>query len=304
MNSEQLRYFELAYTERNFSAAARKVPVSHQALTKAIRALERELDVPLFSSDPETGMPVPTPFAHELFEFAAVYDSNLRLLKESFDRIRGTQNATVRLGCCLGVLGAYGPGLLQGFMQTNPGAHIPYWESKDDLCEHDFLAGIYDIALMVLPITPGCVGQVLYRSPVYFWVRTDDPLATKTSLHIEDLSHRDIAIPGTGFKCYDHLLRAASEHGVELGSIFETSEIFRLYGFVADGLGLGFSNGTLIDLPAFTRDDSIIALPVEGLTWGFAIERMGTHALSELETQLWNRCASAARLLPRNDIAL
>ena len=43
--TEQLNYFELAYEERNFSAAARRVPCSPQGLTKAIHALEKELGV-------------------------------------------------------------------------------------------------------------------------------------------------------------------------------------------------------------------------------------------------------------------
>lgn len=64
MNTEQLYYFELAYSEGSFSAAARKVPVSHQGLTKSIRSLERELGVALFTPDPETGLPAPTPYAH------------------------------------------------------------------------------------------------------------------------------------------------------------------------------------------------------------------------------------------------
>ena len=68
MNSEQLKYFELTYQERNYSAAARMVPVSPQGLTKAIRALEKELGVTLFEPD-SNGMPQPTPYAQELYEF-------------------------------------------------------------------------------------------------------------------------------------------------------------------------------------------------------------------------------------------
>ena len=78
MNTEQLYYFELAYTEGSFSAAARKVPVSHQGLTKSIRSLERELGVTLFAPDPDTGLPAPTPYAQELYEFVTVFHSNLR----------------------------------------------------------------------------------------------------------------------------------------------------------------------------------------------------------------------------------
>lgn len=308
MNSEQLYYFELAYTQKNFSAAARLVPVSHQGLTKGIRALERELGVTLFTTDGDTGMPVPTPYAHELYEFVAVFNSNLRLLYESFERLNAESTYTVKLGCSLGVLGAYGPALIDDFIADNPSVHVPYWESNDSLCEDGILDGRYDIALCVAPLTKGCVGKQLYESPLYFWIRTDDPVAQRAlqgdgMLHPQDLEGKDIAIPGSGFKCFDQLKKYASDNGVQLGRIFEMSEIFQLYGYVIAGRGLGFCNGTLVDLPVFQGNDSVIALPVEGMTWGFCIERQATHALGEAERLFWNWCEAAARNLPGNTLA-
>ena len=86
MNTEQLRYFQLAYKQGSFSAAARMVPVSHQGLTKGIRNLERELGVTLFDYDSDSGRPEPTPFAHELYDFAVVYEANLHLLNSLLDQ--------------------------------------------------------------------------------------------------------------------------------------------------------------------------------------------------------------------------
>ena len=306
MNSEQLRFFELAYTEGSFSAAARRVPVSHQGLTKSIRALEKELGVRLFDADPDTGMPVPTCYAHELYEFACVYSSNVRLLNESFERLKEQERYTVRLGCSLGVLGAYGPSLLDDFSAAHPNVQVSYWESNDSLCEQGLTSGQYDIALCVEPVTAGCEGRVLYRSPMYFWLQRTDPLARRAAagetLRVEDLAGRDIALPGRGFKCFDQLKRALSDCGVQAGRFFEMSEIFQLYGYAVAGRGLGFSNGTLVDLPVFRCDDSVVAVPVEGLTWGFAIERLATHALGEAERQLWDWCCAAARDLPGNTL--
>lgn len=307
MNSDQLRYFELAYTERSFSAAARRIPVSHQGLTKSIRALERELGVPLFETD--DGAPVPTPYAHEFYEYVQVLKSNTRLLYEAFDRLRDEQRFTVRLGCSLGMLNAFGPGLIDDFVAAHPNVSVPYGESNDALCEEGLLEGRYDLALCVSPPAPGCEGVALYESPMYFWMRRDDPLALRVAregragLVIEDLEGRDIAIPGTGFKCLEHLRAKAAACGVGLGKIYELSEIFQLYGYAVEGRVLGFSNGTLVDLPVFQRDDRVLALPVEGLTWGFSIERVATHALGEAERWFWDWCVAAARDLPGNTLA-
>ena len=310
MNSDQLRYFELTYTEKSYSAAARRIPVSHQGLTKSIRALERELGVPLFETDGGSPTPVPTPYAHEFYEYVQVLKSNTRLLYEAFDRLRGQERFTVRLGCSLGVLNAFGPELIDDFVAAHPNVEVPYWESNDALCEEGLREGRYDVALCVSPAAQGCEGETLYESPMYFWLRRDDPLVAglaeegRSSLRVEDLAGRDIAIPGTGFKCLTHLRAAAAAHAIELGRVFELSEIFQLYGYAVEGRVLGFANGTLVDMPVFRRDDTVVALPVEGLTWGFSIERLATHALGEAERWLWNWCLAAARDLPNNALAL
>ncbi|MBR2834335.1 MAG: LysR family transcriptional regulator [Coriobacteriales bacterium] len=304
MNSEHLRYFELAYTEGNFSAAARLVPVSHQGLTKGIKSLEKELGVTLFENDDETGKPRPTRYAHELFEFAAVFDSNMRLLQESFSRLRNEEGFTINLGCSLGVLGAFGPKLLERFEEVHSNIKVNYWESNDELCEENLRKGNYDFALLVNNSISNLEGTDLYRSPLYFWTKRSDPLAQRFEagehIGIRDLEGYNIAIPGTGFACFEQLKRVAQAHGVKLGSIFEMSEIFQIYSYVMNGNGLGFSNGTLIGLPVFNIDTSIVAIPIEDLLWGFSIVRLPTHALGSAERLLWDWCVLQARRIPNN----
>ena len=192
MNSEQLKYFELTYQERNYSAAARMVPVSPQGLTKAIRALEKELGVTLFEPD-SNGMPQPTPYAQELYEFTEVTSSNLRLMREAFDRIRGQELHELRLGCSLGVMGALGPDFLDGFRAMRPDVRISYWETNDALCDEGLAHGDYDLALAVLPCLPEFESAPLYKCPLYFWVNAADPLAHKESLVLEALRGYDLA---------------------------------------------------------------------------------------------------------------
>ena len=302
MNSEQLHYFELAYRERNFSAAARLVPCSPQGMAKSIHALEKELCVPLFDTDEDTGLPVPTEYAHELFEFAAVYDSNLRLLKESFARIRGSERSQIRLACSLGVIGALGPEFLAGFAERHPNVELTYWEAADAQCEQAIAEGERDLGLVVGPYSPDMTVRELYRCPMYFWVHADDPLAVKESLTVEDFAGRDIAIPGEGFRCYERLRRDSAAAQVELGRIFEMSEIFQLYEFAAAGRGLGFTVRHLVGLRTFSRLETVVAVPMANVDWSFGIERLATHALGEAERAFWNWCVHYARRLPSDPL--
>lgn len=297
MNSEQIHYFELVYRERKFATAARLVPMSPQGLAKAIHALEKELDATLFESDEATGLLVPTPYADELTEFAAVYNSNMRLLKEAFGRIRGQERHLIRLGCSLGVIGALGAEFLSNFHATNPATTVQYWEMNDGLCDDGLRKGDYDLALAVAPYAPDFEVRELYRCPMYFWVPANDPLAARTSLTIRDFAGYDVAIPGEGFKCYERLKRNASEAGVELGNIFQMSEIFQLYEFAEQGRGLGFSVRHIVELPVFARGESVVALPMEDMGWGFGIERLPAHALGDAEQAFWNWCVAYAKQL-------
>ena len=65
-------------------------------------------------------MPQPTPYAQELYELTEVTSSNLRLMREAFNRIRGQELHELRLGCSLGVMGALGPDFLDGFRAMRP----------------------------------------------------------------------------------------------------------------------------------------------------------------------------------------
>ncbi len=306
MNDTQLRYFSLAYKEGNYSAAARKAPVSHQGLTKSIKSLERELGVPLFEPDRDTQEPRPTEYADELYDFATAYDTNMRLLKEAFARIDSTRRETVRLECSPGVIGAFGPAFAEQFQAAYPQIDLDYAESRDDLCERGLLDGRWDMAIIIDPPARGCAATTLYRSPMYFWTKRDSGLARIAAdrpLCVDDLAGQSVAIPGKGYRCYDQLLCACAGRGVELGEVFQMNEIFQLYGYAMEGRGIGFSNGTLKDLRVFQCDESLVALPVEGLSWGFSIQRLENHVLCESERLLWDWCRTCASALPNNELA-
>ena len=89
---------------------------------------------------------------------------------------------------------------------------------------------------------------------------------------------------------------------MELGHVFQMSEIFQLYEFAAAGEGLGFTVRHLIDLPVFVRDASVVALPVEGTGWTFGLERLDAHALGQAERQLWEWACGYARQLPSDPL--
>ena len=297
MNTEHLQYFDLAYRLGSYSAAARRVPCSPQGLSRAVHSLERSLGVTLFDTDTRGNL-TPTEYARELHEFAQVLDGNVRLLKEEFDRIRGQRRYTLRLGCSLGVLGLMGPGFLPEFSHANLDVDVVHWEVNDETCDEGLMQGDYDVALGVAPYLPEFDAAEFYRCPMYLWVSSGDPLASRASVGVSDLAGKRVAVPGAGFKHYDILRAEARRAGVELGSVYEISEEFQLYDFALRGEGVGLTVRHVAQMEVFRQMDGVKAIPVEGTPWGCGVQRLKTRALGDAERRFWNWTLRYARRLP------
>ncbi|NTU89961.1 MAG: LysR family transcriptional regulator [Actinobacteria bacterium] len=292
-----MKYFALAYQTHSFSAAAERVPMSVQGLAKAIRSLESELGVTLFITD-KNGARIPTLYADELYQFSRTWDSGYQILQESILRIRAHEKHEIRLGTSLGIIGLFGPDFLNTFHQEHPDILVTYSETNDAICDEALLRGSYDLALILSPYPKDFITTELYSEPVYFWVRADNPLSAKKSLTLDDLSGCSIAIPGRGFKCYESIITACIARGAEPKEVIASSEIFWLYEFALSGRGIGFTLPHLANLPFFSKEDSIVSIPLEDVSWHFGISYLPSHSLSKPEQLFYDHCIAYSKKLP------
>ena len=82
MNQKQLAYFLTVYSEGSIQAAADKLYITRQGVSRALRQLEEELAQPLFSRT-ASGI-APTDFARSILP-------HVRQLLSEYDYIAGTQ---------------------------------------------------------------------------------------------------------------------------------------------------------------------------------------------------------------------
>lgn len=285
MLQDRCDYFILAYESPSFSAAAAKVPMSPQGFTKAMRNLERELGVPLFAVD-EDGTRRATPYAEEFYEYAKRMRAERNLLASAFERISSSGYVELRIACSLGVPGLLGSGFLDGFLAAHPDVSITLNEMPDAMCEAVLRDGLYDLGLTVTASGDDFVSHRLYSSPVWYWVRADDPLSERDSLSAADLAERRLAIPGDDFKCYRDLIGRFEREGVDPPEIVKYSEIFWIYEFVLRGEGIGFTLPHLASLEVFKGTDAVRPVPAEGFTWGFGVSHLKAHTLGPREEDL------------------
>ena len=285
MLQDKCDYFMLAYESPSFSAAASKVPMSPQGFAKAMRNLERELGVPLFTVE-EDGTRRTTSYADEFYEYAKHVRAERNLLASAFERIASSGYVELRIACSLGIPGLLGYGFLSGFTKNHPDVSVSLNEMPDTMCDSVLRDGLYDVALTVSSDSDEFASCPLYSSPVWYWVRRDDPLSTQSSIGIEDLADRRIAIPGDDFKCYQTLVRQFSRSGLEPPEIVKYSEIFWIYEFVLHGKGVGFTLPHLARLEVFKGNSDVVAVPLRGSSWGFGVSYLKTRSLCDEEEEL------------------
>jgi DNA-binding transcriptional LysR family regulator len=289
MNGEQLRYFALAYRLESFSAAAKRIPMSPQGLTKAVRSLETELGVPLFLTA-ASGKLEPTPYAAELMDFVNDYRIRFAQLTNSFEAIRKHESHEVNVGIGLGILGYLGPGFIKRFNEQHPEITLRYEELNDKACDEGLKRGKYDLALCVTPFDPDFLCEQLYCTNMCFWVSKSNPLSERDILTIQDFDGEGVALPGQEFKCFEYLQSRAVDAGVEFSEVFASAEIFRLFEYARMGKGLGFSAQHLVDMPLFKEDESVVGIPLEGATWGFGIACLHTNSLNDDAQAFFDYC--------------
>lgn len=290
MHHEQIEYFTLVYQTRNFSAAAKLVPMSPQGLSKSIHSLENELGVPLFVD--VNGALTPTVYAEEFLAYAHEANISRNKLEESFKRIRAREQLEIRLGTSLGILGFIGEDIIDEFQKEHPNIHVSYNELNDSYCEAGLLNGAYDLAFTLAPYDDRFVTEELYATQVHFWLNTEKTGIFRDTLKIEDFHGRDIALPGKDFQIYKTLTKRCEEKGIIPKGFFTSAEIFWLYEFAAKGRGLAFTLPHLVKLSVFTGNDEVRALPLENVAWKFGLSYLSTYQLQDHEKAFIEYCAN------------
>jgi DNA-binding transcriptional LysR family regulator len=187
MELRLLRYFVAVVEERHIGRAAARLHMTQPPLSRAIRGLEAELGVALLDRTPH-GV-VPTPGGEALYTGA-------RLLLEHADELRTRVAAAgggpvLTVGALADSAGDADDDLAGAFRRRHPGVQVRVreFDLTDPTC--GLRAGAVDVAITRAPFeTAGLAVTTLRADPVAAVLRADDPLATRSALHLADLAAR------------------------------------------------------------------------------------------------------------------
>ncbi|WP_329118859.1 LysR family transcriptional regulator [Streptomyces sp. NBC_01353] len=265
VHGRDLRYFVAVAEELHFTRAAEKLYVSQPALSKQIRALERQLGAPLFDRD-RHGVRL-TPVGTALLPHARAVLAAWVEADEAVRRARADEQATLVVG--MSTSPGRG-GLLPAIRSRFTGAHPEIRLKLRQVGWEDPTAGLADgtsdVAFVWLPLADAERYRwvVVATEPRLVALPETHPLAGRERVDFAELLDEPfLALPATTPELRDHWLALDARDGrppVIGGEIASTDETYEA---LVDGLGICLVAAG--NAPLLTRG-GVVVLPVDGVS--------------------------------------
>jgi DNA-binding transcriptional LysR family regulator len=186
LETRQLRYFVAVAEELHFGRAARRLGMAQPPLTRAIRDLERQLGVQLFT---RTTRQVTLTAAGELLlgDARVALDAVSAAARRA--RHAGEPRPTLRLALKADVDGGLLPQILAAYAQQEAALPVSMVLGRFGEQAQAVRDGRADAALLLSPFDGrGLDSEPLLTEPFLLAIAADDPLAARTSLRLGDLA--------------------------------------------------------------------------------------------------------------------
>jgi DNA-binding transcriptional LysR family regulator len=239
IDTRRLRFFVEVVRQGGFSQAANVVFASQSTVSKAVKQLETDLDVPLLNR-----------IRHRSELTAAgqiVYAKALRLLAEGddllaqLDGLRGLETGGLRLGFPRASSGSLFASMYASFRREHPGVEIEAVVQDCERLQAMLRAGEVDLAALVQPIAEEFDWQEVRTDPLMVLLPSDHALARCQRVKLSKLRGLPvILLDDDGMGINEPVLGAFRDAGIEptiAASSGQTDFIFEL---VAAGAGIAF----------------------------------------------------------------
>lgn len=282
--ARQLEYFECLYREKNYSAAARKIPITYQGLRKAMAKLEGELEVPLFIANDEDQTLDSTPFADALYDEVIKWSQDIKNLEGNFEQMRSGTVTVISLCAAMGALAFLGYDLVSEFEDRFPQYSLRVYEYADDYVDHALVSEEFGIGLTAGPFNEELSTKPLGSQMSAAWVNRDNPLSEKPVLHMRDLDGQTIVLPEPHYKQHVYFAERFREEGIVPKRTFECSDMLWSYSYAIQNRGIGICVAGSMAIPVPKDYGEVVQLPiVDGFTCEFGISMRRGHVLTEGE---------------------
>jgi DNA-binding transcriptional LysR family regulator len=267
MEFRHLEYFLIICETGSLNAAAKKLFISQQALSKNLDSIEQEIGQPLF---------IRSPRGLRLTDAGTVLRSEAREImrqhEHMMDRLsdlKRPEEYSLKISFYSGMLSQLESGFIQDFMQSHPNVRLQLFSYLDVSQTRD--SANYDVDLFFSSNRLSKVRLDLlyeYHSPLCALMSEQHRLAARPVLHLDDLRGETIIILNADYDSKNLLELQLERHNVSVSSCLGDAEMDLIYWQVLNKNAISFFAGPEAHLPKGT-----VKRPIDDLLtpWNFYI---------------------------------
>jgi DNA-binding transcriptional LysR family regulator len=268
MEIKHLQYFMEVTRTGSFTRAADKLYITQPAISRVIKSLEDELEMPLFiRSRKQLAL---TEAGRVLYEHAAVFEAQFQQLKTELDNLVTLKKGHIRIGLPSIVNSFFFSRLIASFHQEYPKITFELIEDGSKRIEEKVLNNLLDFGVVVLREKHDLFDYYTFvRDELKLVVPSSHSLAHKQEAALEELKEEDFIMFNQDFALRDRFVAACDKAGFTPKIISETSQLDFIEEMVASGLGI-----TLLPESTYTEltmDVQAISLTRPSIDWNLAM---------------------------------
>ncbi len=233
-----MKAFVEVVREGGFSRAAKRLHLTQSTVSKAVKLLEDELQVPLLERAGRQ--------SHLTAAGKIVYQKALAMLAQGDDlqlelsELRGLRTGTLRLG-----LPAMGGSTVFArwfavYRNRFPGVNIQLAEHGSKQLEKMVVAGELDLAGSLLPVPGEFAWQEVRREPIDLLLPAKHPLARRRQVSFKALAQDPFILYAPWFALNPIIINACKLNGFEPKVVAESSQVDFVIELVAAKMGVAF----------------------------------------------------------------
>jgi DNA-binding transcriptional LysR family regulator len=288
MEFHQLTYFLAAAQTQNFRKAAELCIVAQSALSRQIAALEKELEVSLFTRQKKRVILTP-----EGQEFALYVRNAMEQLQEGqqfIAELRTGQRGTICIGCIESLATAFLPELFASFHLRFPEIHLKVRVHHTDELITSVEQGEVEFGLILDPRLQSelLIIKELFRQPLHLLVSAQHSLAQRqdhTGITLGKIVTEPLLLLDESSRMGQITRSIFTQRGLPLHPLVEIESVEGLKEMVKQGVGVTLTLPALIRPSQIGRD--LVLLPItdleEEFIFALVYRRVGaiSHAARE-----------------------
>lgn len=244
MNIKGLRAFKQIMATGTLSAAAKLMNISESALSRQLSLLEAELGLKLFSR--EKRRLIATEEGEQFFREAERILDSIEQIPEIVREIKTGTRRRMRVIAMPRMASSIAVPAITEFLRAHKNMEVTLEVQPRLFLERWVASRKFDIGLGALPVHhSGIQTEKIYSVPVVAVLHPDHPLASRSSLRIEELANETFISMTPNTLLGQQVSNILDKAGVKPVSTIQASQALLCCSFVAEGQGIAITDAMI-----------------------------------------------------------